>query len=367
MLILSGGEPLVREDLRRDRAYASSRGATVVVGTNGTTLTEPRVAMLKEAGGLGRGGERRLARRGGTHDLFRGGAHALERTIEALARLREHRLDFVVQTTATPGQRRRDPRARRLGGRAREPSASTSTSWCPPAAASSSWTSRRRGSRRSSASLAGEESRHRGSMMVRAKCAPHFMRHVHQADPDSPVLSYRTRCPCGIDYCRITPDGKLTPCPYMPTVAGDLRAPVVRGDLVGLARVRRPASPRARRPLRPLRVPHGLRRLPRPRPRHERRLPRRGSLAASTSRRATVRSSHAGPSPTAARPPPPPWLDRGRSSAHGAHPLVRPGRRDAESRGVRPLPGPRHRDARSCSARSVAPCRSTSRRGGRSS
>jgi radical SAM protein with 4Fe4S-binding SPASM domain len=49
------------------------------------------------------------------------------------------------------------------------------------------------------------------------------MRHVHEADADSPVLSYRTRCPCGIDYCRITPDGKLTPCPYMPTEAGDLR------------------------------------------------------------------------------------------------------------------------------------------------
>ena len=72
-------------------------------------------------------------------------------------------------------------------------------------------------------------------MMVRAKCAPHFMRHVHHADPDSPVLSYRTRCPCGIDYCRITPDGKLTPCPYMPTEAGDLRRAVVRRDLVGLA------------------------------------------------------------------------------------------------------------------------------------
>jgi radical SAM protein with 4Fe4S-binding SPASM domain len=72
-------------------------------------------------------------------------------------------------------------------------------------------------------SLAEEERRHRGSMMVRAKCAPHFMRHVHRAAADSPVLRYRTRCPCGIDYCRITPDGKLTPCPYMPTVAGDLR------------------------------------------------------------------------------------------------------------------------------------------------
>jgi radical SAM protein with 4Fe4S-binding SPASM domain len=37
------------------------------------------------------------------------------------------------------------------------------------------------------------------------------------------VLHYETRCPCGIQYCRITPDGKLTPCPYLPEVAGDLR------------------------------------------------------------------------------------------------------------------------------------------------
>jgi radical SAM protein with 4Fe4S-binding SPASM domain len=61
-------------------------------------------------------------------------------------------------------------------------------------------------------------------MMVRAKCAPHFMRHVHASDPESPVLNYETRCPCGTQYCRITPDGKLTPCPYLPEVAGDLQA-----------------------------------------------------------------------------------------------------------------------------------------------
>jgi radical SAM protein with 4Fe4S-binding SPASM domain len=60
-------------------------------------------------------------------------------------------------------------------------------------------------------------------MMVRAKCAPHFMRHVYETDPDSPVLNYETRCPCGTQYCRITPDGKVTPCPYLPEVAGDLR------------------------------------------------------------------------------------------------------------------------------------------------
>jgi radical SAM protein with 4Fe4S-binding SPASM domain len=60
-------------------------------------------------------------------------------------------------------------------------------------------------------------------MMVRAKCAPHFIRKVHQASPDSPVLNYQTRCPCGIQYCRVTPEGTLTPCPYLPETAGDLR------------------------------------------------------------------------------------------------------------------------------------------------
>jgi radical SAM protein with 4Fe4S-binding SPASM domain len=71
--------------------------------------------------------------------------------------------------------------------------------------------------------LVAHHTRHLGRMMVRAKCAPHFMRLLHRAAPDSPVLNYQTRCPCGVQYCRITPDGKLTPCPYLPTPAGDLR------------------------------------------------------------------------------------------------------------------------------------------------
>lgn len=222
MLILSGGEPLVREDLPEICAYASGRGATVVVGTNGTALTDARVTSLKEAGvsGVAVSVDSLEEAR---HDLFRGGAHALERTVAALERLRAHRLDFVVQTTATPGNAAEIPRL--VAWAAEQGAVCFNLYFLVPTG---------RGAGLADlpperieallASLAGEESRRRGGMMVRAKCAPHFMRHVHQADPGSPVLSYRTRCPCGIDYCRITPDGKLTPCPYMPTVAGDLRA-----------------------------------------------------------------------------------------------------------------------------------------------
>jgi radical SAM protein with 4Fe4S-binding SPASM domain len=221
MLILSGGEPLVRDDLAEIASYASGRGATVVVGTNGTTLTEPRVAMLAGAGvaGVAVSVDSLDA---GTHDHFRGGAHALERTKEALGRLREHRIDFVVQTTATPQNAAEIPKL--LEWAAAEGAVCFNLYFLVPTGRGVDLLDLEpQRIETLLAELAAAESRYRGTMMVRAKCAPHFMRHVHEADADSPVLSYRTRCPCGIDYCRITPDGKLTPCPYMPTEAGDLR------------------------------------------------------------------------------------------------------------------------------------------------
>ena len=72
------------------------------------------------------------------------------------------------------------------------------------------------------------EAKYRGRMMVRSKCQPQIMRHAWEAKDssrvgESPLLNYETRCPCGVHYCRITPEGKVTPCPYMPAVAGDLR------------------------------------------------------------------------------------------------------------------------------------------------
>jgi radical SAM protein with 4Fe4S-binding SPASM domain len=221
MLILSGGEPLVRQDLEEIASHASGRGATVVVGTNGTTLTEPRVAMLKRAGVSGVAVSVDSLDEG-VHDHFRGGAHALERTKEALAHLREKRIDFVVQTTATPRNAAEVPAL--LDWAAVEGAVCFNLYFLVPTGRGVDLLDLQpQRIEALLAELAVAETRYRGRMMVRAKCAPHFMRHVHQADADSPVLSYRTRCPCGIDYCRITPDGKLTPCPYMPSEAGDLR------------------------------------------------------------------------------------------------------------------------------------------------
>src|SRR5687768_5217368 len=53
LFILSGGEPLLRDDLEEIAAHASSRGATVVIGTNGTRLSAERIRSLKAAGVTG--------------------------------------------------------------------------------------------------------------------------------------------------------------------------------------------------------------------------------------------------------------------------------------------------------------------------
>lgn len=221
MFILSGGEPLLRDDLHSIAAHATRGGATVVVGTNGTLLTDERIAGLADAGvtGVAVSVDSLVDKH---HDNFRHGAGARVATVDALDRLRARRMDFIIQTTAHRGNRHE---IAGLAEWAAEQGAVSFNLYFLVATG--------RGARLTDltpqeyesllAELVEHQRHYRGRMLVRAKCAPHFMRHVHRDDPESPILNYSTRCPCGVQYCRITPDGKLTPCPYLPLAAGDLR------------------------------------------------------------------------------------------------------------------------------------------------
>src|SRR5207245_3154539 len=90
-----------RPDIAR---CASQRGATVVVGTNGTLLTDGRIAALGRARVRGVAVSVDSLRRS-YHDNFRHGAGSLAATQAALGRLRAARLDFIIQTTVTKGNR----------------------------------------------------------------------------------------------------------------------------------------------------------------------------------------------------------------------------------------------------------------------
>jgi AdoMet-dependent heme synthase len=220
MLILSGGEPLLRDDLEEIARHASEGGATVVVGTNGTRLTHERIASLMEAGvqGVAVSVDSLEPR---YHDRFRHGDGALQDTLDAVDRLREHGLDFIIQTSLTRGNR--DELSRLVAWAAEKGAVSFNLYFLVA-------TGRGEGMKGLAPDeneevlreLAGLEREYRGRMMIRSKCQPQLMRHVVEGSPDSPLLNYRTRCPCGVHYCRITPEGKVTPCPYLPAEAGDL-------------------------------------------------------------------------------------------------------------------------------------------------
>ncbi len=234
LFILSGGEPLLRDDLEEIAAHARAGGATVVVGTNGTRLTPARIASLQAAGvsGIAISVDSLDPR---YHDRFRHGDGALSDTLSAARHLAEAELDFIVQTSLTRGNR---AELSRLVAWAAEAGAVCFNLYFLVE------TGRGEGMHGLSpeeneevlAELVELQRAYRGRMMIRSKCQPQIMRLVLERDPDSPLGHYATRCPCGVQYCRITPEGKVTPCPYTPAVAGDLRrqgfAEVWRGSEV---------------------------------------------------------------------------------------------------------------------------------------
>ena len=221
MFVLSGGEPLLRDDLEAIAEHGAAGGATVVVGTNGTLLTTTRIRSLADAGVRG------FALSVDSldpsyHDRFRHGQGALAQTLDAVDRLGAARLDFIVQTTVTRGNRRDLPA---IAAWAAERGAVAFNVYFLVATGRGAGMPGMTSAENDEvlAEIVALEREYRGRMMVRSKCMPQLMRHVARSAPDSPLLNYETRCPCGVHYCRITPEGKLTPCPYTPVVAGDLR------------------------------------------------------------------------------------------------------------------------------------------------
>ncbi|MCH7991302.1 MAG: radical SAM protein [Gemmatimonadetes bacterium] len=220
LLILSGGEPLLRDDLEAIAERAAAAGATVVVGTNGILLTDERIESLKAAGV--RGVAVSVDSLNSTyHDRFRHGVGALEGTLAAVDRLVRHELDFIIQTSLTKGNRHE--LSDMVAWAAEKGAVSFNLYFLVP-------TGRGEGMQGLTPTenedvlteLLSLEQQYRGRLMIRSKCQPQLMRHVFEAGVESGLLNYEKRCPCGVHYCRITPEGKVTPCPYLPAVAGDL-------------------------------------------------------------------------------------------------------------------------------------------------
>ena len=226
LLILTGGEPLLRRDIVEIIRYAAQKNLWVVVGTNGVKITENLAGILRREGvrGLSLSLDALDERR---HDAFRRVRGAWRNTVDGAKILGRAGLPFIVQTTVA--RHNADELAaiaefahEELGakvwnlyflvptGRGAHVSDIEPTDYD-----------------RILGELYALQKRFAGRMLVNAKCAPHYVRVLRDEEPDSPFLkSYAGGaggCPAGTHYLGIRPNGDVTPCPYLPLFGGNLK------------------------------------------------------------------------------------------------------------------------------------------------
>ena len=102
MVILSGGEPLMRQDILELSAYGHSLGLRMLLSTNGT-LVDAALARKIKAAGVARLSLSLDGPDPASHDAFRGLTGAFEALEGAAAHLREAGLPFQVNSTLTAG------------------------------------------------------------------------------------------------------------------------------------------------------------------------------------------------------------------------------------------------------------------------
>jgi radical SAM protein with 4Fe4S-binding SPASM domain len=293
-LILTGGEPLLRRDIFEVAGYASARGFTTVLGTNGVLLREREARRMREHGVLGASISLDSTDRV-KHDAFRRRPGSWDGAVRATRVLTDAGLDFSLHMSVTDWNVAEVPAmidlARALGakvlnffflvrtGRGRDLTDIDAAAYeriltylaraqgvgqGPPGfvrqmlgmAAGVLGT----GGPRQGPPVPGTGGPRHGppdppgpatsrdaapagnpvgfedpwstpvgradGLLIRAKCAPHFRRILWELNPASPLLKNYAHgsCPAGKYYCRITPEGDVTPCPYMPVAVGNLRS-----------------------------------------------------------------------------------------------------------------------------------------------
>ncbi|MEE8435468.1 MAG: radical SAM protein [bacterium] len=221
LLILTGGEPLLRKDLDKIVAAATAKGLWVVVGTNGTLLNPNRATMLKAAGvkGVGISIDSLTP---GKHDGFRGRHGAWKGAVAGVKAAVAAGIDTVIQVSVNPWMVGEIPAlvdlSLELGARAVNFYFLVCTG---RGQEQTQLTSQR--AEDVYAELFRLQKEHTGRLLVNAKCAPQYQRFIHRKDPHSTHLhTFQGGCPAATHYCRIDPKGEVTPCPYIPISGGNL-------------------------------------------------------------------------------------------------------------------------------------------------
>jgi len=231
VLVLSGGEPLVRPDIFEIASYADERGLRVALATNGTLVT-PEIARRIRESGVQRVSVSIDGARAGSHDSFRRLPGAFDCAWEGVERIKAEGVPFQINTTVTRHNIEEIPAilelAKERGAAALHMFLLVPTG-CGKEIADDEMISPDEYER--VLNWFYDRSKDAG-IALKATCAPHYFRVMRQRakeegiriTPETHGFEAMTKgCLAGSAVCFVSHAGEVYPCGYLPVSAGNVR------------------------------------------------------------------------------------------------------------------------------------------------
>jgi heme b synthase len=230
VIILTGGEPLLRPDIFDLARYGTDKGFRMVMATNGTLMTEETVQKMK-ASGIQRMSVSLDGPSSETHDTFRKVKGAFESSLKGIELAKKGGLEFQINTTITQMNLHLIADILKLavdlGAVAHHIFLLVPTG---------------RGKELQDQEISAldyektlnwfYEQRERVPLQLKATCAPHYYRILRQRakkegkkiTPKEYGLDAMTRgCLGGISFCFLSHVGQVQPCGYLELDCGNVR------------------------------------------------------------------------------------------------------------------------------------------------
>ena len=229
IVILTGGEPLLREDIFDIARYGTNKGLRMVMAPNGTLVTAPIAKKLVDAGiqriSISLDGATKEV-----HDRFRGVDGAYDGALNGIREAKAAGLEFQINTTITKANLEEIPKilhlAEEMGAAAHHIFLLVPTG---------------RGKYIVDQAIDAAEyektlnwfydQREKTSLQLKATCAPHYYRILRQrARKEGKTVTFQSHgldavtrgCLGGTGFCFISHTGIVQPCGFLHVNSGDV-------------------------------------------------------------------------------------------------------------------------------------------------
>ncbi|GAB6909292.1 putative heme d1 biosynthesis radical SAM protein NirJ2 [Desulfosarcina cetonica] len=229
IVILTGGEPLLRDDIFDIAKYGDRLGLRMVMAPNGTLITAA-VAQRMAASGIRRISASIDGATKAFHDKFRGVDGAFDAALQGIAHVKAAGIEFQINTTVTKSNLDQIPQilklAEQLGAVAHHIFLLVPTG---------------RGKYIVDQAIDAQayeetlnwfyDQREKTSLQLKATCAPHYYRILRQrARAEGKTITFATHgldavtrgCLAGTGFCFISHTGIVQPCGYTDVQCGDV-------------------------------------------------------------------------------------------------------------------------------------------------